>query len=97
MGIKLKKKGIVQFQAIQIYDCGSKQLKLFSEKHIDNEANIRTDKWKGYIALKKEYKYLNQVESNPKKNFRFFHRQMMILKAWLRRIQNSVKNLQLCF
>lgn len=94
MGIKMEKKGIVQCQAIEITDCGSKQLKPFFEKHVDKEANIRTDKWRGYIPLKKEYKNLKQEQSNPKQNFRLFHRQVMMIKAWLRGIHHRVKNLQ---
>jgi hypothetical protein len=90
----MEKKGIVQRQAIQIIGGGTKQLTPFFEMHIDKEANIRTDKWRGYIPLNKEYTNLNQIVSNPKKNFRLFHRQVMMLKSWLRGIHHSVKNLQ---
>ncbi len=44
MGIKMEKKVILQCQAIQTSDSGSKQLKPFFEKHIDKEANVRIDK-----------------------------------------------------
>ena len=94
MGIKMEKKGIVQCHAKEITGGGTKQLKPFFEKHVDKEAKVRTDKWRGYIPLKKEYKNLKQEVSNPKQNFRLFHRQVMMLKAWLRGIHHSVKNLQ---
>lgn len=45
MGIEMKNKGIVRCHALQITDCGTKQLKSFFEKHIAKDAKIRTDKW----------------------------------------------------
>lgn len=94
MGIEMQKKGIVRCHALQIEDCGTKQLKPFFEKHIAKEANIRTDQWRGYRPLKSEYKNLNQEKSNPKQNFKLFHRQVKMIKGWLRGIHHSVKNLQ---
>ena len=94
MGIEMQKKGIVRCHALKIESCGTKQLKPFFEKHISKEANIRTDKWRGYRPLKNEYKNLNQEKSNPKQNFKLFHRQVMMIKGWLRGIHHSVRNLQ---
>lgn len=94
MGIQMKKKGIVQCQAMHISDCGSKQLKPFFNKHISKEARVRTDKWRGYAALKKEYVELVQEKSNPKQNFKLFHRQVMMVKGWLRGIHHSIKHVQ---
>lgn len=94
MGIEMRKRGIVRCQALQITDCGTKQLKPFFDKYIDKQARIRTDKWRGYSPLKNEYKELIQEQSNPKQNFKLFHRQVMMVKGWLRGIHHSVKNLQ---
>ena len=94
MGVEMKKKGIVCCHALQIDNCGSKQLKPFFEKHVSKEAKVRTDKWRGYRPLKNEYKELKQEQSNPKQNFKLFHRQVMMLKGWLREIHHGVKNLQ---
>lgn len=94
MGIEMKNKGIYRCYALQIENAGTKQLKPFFEKHIDKEAKVRTDKWRGYKPLKNEYKELKQEESNPKQNFKMFHRQVMVVKGWLRGIHHSVKNLQ---
>jgi transposase-like protein len=94
MGIQMKNKGIFRCQATQIDNGGSKQLKPFFEKHISKEAKVRTDKWRGYRPLKSEYKELKQEESNPGQNFKLFHRQVMMVKGWLRGIHHSVKNLQ---
>lgn len=94
MGIQMQKKGIVRCHATQVSDCGTKQLKPFFEKHISKEAKIRTDLWRGYTPLIKEFSQLKQEKSNPKQNFKLFHRQVMMLKGWLRGIHHSVKNLQ---
>jgi transposase-like protein len=94
MGIEMKNKGIVRCHAVSITDCGTKQLKPFFEKHIAKEAKVRTDKWRGYRPLKNEYKELKQEQSNPKQNFKLFHRQVMMIKGWLRGIHHSVRNLQ---
>jgi len=37
---------------------------------------------------------LKQEKSNPKQNFKLFHRKVMVIKGWLRGIHHSVKNLQ---
>jgi transposase-like protein len=94
MGIEMKNKGIYRCYALQIENCGTKQLKPFFEKHISKEAKVRTDKWRGYKPLQNEYKELKQEQSNPKQNFKLFHRQVMVVKGWLRGIHHSVKNLQ---
>ncbi len=94
MGIEMKKKGIFRCHALQISGGGSKQLKPFFDKHISKNAQVRTDKWRGYTPLKNEYKQLIQEQSNPKQNFKMFHRQVMMLKGWLRGIHHSVRNIQ---
>lgn len=94
MGIKMKNKGIVRCHALQITDCGTKQLKSFFEMHIAKDAKIKTDKWREFRPLKNDYKELKQDQSNPKQNFKLFHRQVMMIKEWLRVIHHSVKNLQ---
>jgi len=62
----------VQYQAFQIADCGFKQLKLFFEKHIDKEENIRTDMWKGYIPLKSSIKILTRNKVIQSKTLNYF-------------------------
>jgi transposase-like protein/ribosomal protein L37AE/L43A len=94
MGIEMKNKGIVRCYAKQIDNGGSKELKPFFQKFVSREAKIRTDKWRGYEPLKKEYTELKQEASNPSQNFKLFHRQVMMVKGWIRGIHHSVKNLQ---
>ncbi len=94
MGIEVRGKGIGVCRAMHVSNCGTKELKPFFEKCIEKEAEVKTDQWRGYRPLMKEYLNLTQEKSEPKKNFRLFHRQVMMLKGWLRGIHHTVKNLQ---
>lgn len=94
LGVELKNKSIYRCTAQVINNGGAKELRPFFEKHIDKKANVRTDKWRGYTSLKDEYKELKQEKSKPGSNFKLLHRQVMMIKAWLRGIHHSVKNLQ---
>lgn len=94
MGIQIKKGGIVQCYAKQIQNAGTKELKPFFQKFISKAALIKTDKWRGYRPLKHLFPWLNQLESRPRRNFRLFHRQVMMLKAWLRGIHHKVEFIQ---
>ena len=94
MGVQMKNKGIVRCYAIQINGAGTKELKPFFQKFISKQAIVRTDKWRGYRPLKHLFPWLNQQKSEPLKNFRLFHRQVMMLKAWLRGIHHHAKHIQ---
>jgi transposase-like protein len=94
MGIEMKKKGIVRCYARCIDNGGSKELKPFFQKFVSKEAIVRTDKWRGYRPLKNQYPALQQEQSKPSQNFKLFHRQVMMVKGWVRGIHHSVKNLQ---
>lgn len=45
-------------------------------------------------TLKIEYKQLHQQQSDPKQNFKLFHRQVMMIRGGLRGIHHIVRNLQ---
>jgi len=94
IGIERSNKGILKAYARQIDNAGVKQLKPFFEDHICKQAKIKTDKWRSYTSLKKDYKKLNQVKSKGGKNFNVLHRFIMGLKSWLRGIHSSVRDLQ---
>lgn len=94
MGIQMKKGGIIRCYAKQINGAGTKELKPFFQKFINKVAVIRTDKWRGYRPLKHLFPWLNQQQSLPLKNFRLFHRQVMMLKAWLRGTHHKAKFIQ---
>jgi hypothetical protein len=94
MGVELKKGGIQRCFAKHIANGGTKQLRTFFRQSIHRITEVRTDKWRGYRPLQAEYPYLRQEQSEPQRNFRLFHRQVMMLKAWLRGIHHSVKQMQ---
>lgn len=55
--------GVVRAYARQIESSSSKEFLPFFESYISKDAKIITDKWRGYIPLKKEYLRLEQIES----------------------------------
>ena len=94
MAIQHDSYGIRGCYARHIKGCGTKQLRPFFEDHIDKVAKITSDKWRGYSPLKQVYLQLEQIPSKKGKNFPFMHRQIMMLKAWLRGIYHHCKHLQ---
>ena len=92
---KHPKGGISRAYAKVIPNAGTKQLLPFIEQHIDENANITTDKWRGYAPIASGSKYnLNQIYSAKGQNFPMMHRFIMGLKSWLRGIHHRVKYLQ---
>jgi hypothetical protein len=62
---------------------------------IDKQAKMKTDKWRGYQALKKDFENLIQVESGKKGGyFPELHRAIMGFKGWLRGMHQQVEHLQ---
>lgn len=94
IGIEKKKKGVSRMYGKVIDNSGSKELKKFFKKHVDQQATIKTDKWRGYRPLKKEYNKLFQKPSKTGKNFKELHRTIMSFKGWLRGMHHQVKHLQ---
>lgn len=86
---KTGKYGIKRAYAVHIKNASSKELGKVFDNHISKEANIKTDKWKGYAPLQKEYKIV-QEKSEPKKNFKVMHRFIQGLKSWVRGIYHHV-------
>ena len=73
----------------QVIDhASSKCFKPFFEAHIDKNAHIVTDVWKGYYPFKKDYPNLEQVPSDKGKNFKQLHIHIMNIQGWLRGIHH---------
>ena len=87
-------KGVARAYGKVIENAGSKQLKPFMKSVIDENANVKTDQWRGYRPSKKEFKKLIQKKSKNGSNFDSLHRFIMGFKAWLRGIHHSVDHLQ---
>jgi hypothetical protein len=71
------------------------ELGKFMDEHISKDAQIRTDKWRGYLPLKDKYN-IEQIESAKGENFPQLHTTIMNLKGWLRGIHHkcSARHLQ---
>lgn len=95
IAIERKGKGISRMYARVIANAGNKSLKPFFEDHISTDAQVKTDRWKGYTPLKTKYPNLEQIESGIKGgNFPDMHRIIMMMKSWLRGTHHAVDHLQ---
>ncbi len=78
-----------------IRQSSSKELGGFMESVIEKHAHIKTDKWRGYQPLSKDFENLVQVASGKKgNNFPDLHRAIMGFKGWLRGMHHKVGHLQ---
>lgn len=79
-----------------IENSSAKELGGFMIKYISKDAAIITDKWRGYLPLKKVFLKLKQVASEDGKNFKELHIHIMNIKGWLRGIHHhcSKKHMQ---
>ena len=94
IGIERAGKGISRAHARVISDAGVKQLKQFFEDHISDDAHITTDGWRSYKSLKTKGWNIAQKKSKGGKNFDAMHRFIMTMKASIRGIYGSVRDLQ---
>ena len=90
-----KNKGISRMCAKAIRDGAAASLRPLVEKQACKTARIRTDGWTGHAPLKKDFPNLVRERGGEKgSNFPGMHRAITVLKAWLRGIHHSVRNLQ---
>lgn len=71
-----------------IDNASAESLKIIFEKHIAKDAAVKTDGWKGYLPLKKQWN-INQQLSNKGENFKMLHVHIMNIKSWLRGIHHK--------
>ncbi len=82
--VELTESGKVKrFYALKINDFSAKSLKPIFENHIDKEAQVTTDEWKGYRPISKEYS-IRQMPSELGLNFKAIHTIIHKVKSWLR-------------
>jgi len=90
--VELTDKGkIKRMYALKIDNFSSKQLKKMFDKHIDQQAKITTDLWKGYRPISKQYN-ITQIESNNGLNFKALHTMIHQVKSWIRTIYSWVSD-----
>lgn len=68
---------------MQIDNYSSKELLKMFDKHISQDANVLTDKWKGYRPISDSYS-IEQIESNNGANFKTLHTMIHQVKSWIR-------------
>ena len=80
--------GVGRAYAEVIENSSAKELGGFLIKYVSTDAEITTDKWRGYLPLKKEFLKLKQVASEDGKNFKELHIHIMNIKGWVRGIHH---------
>ena len=93
--IEKKGKGVSRLYGKVIGQSSSKELGGLMETVLDKQARIKTDLWRDYRPLKKNFVNLEQVGSGKKGgNFPELHRTIMGFKGWLRGMHHQVEHLQ---
>ena len=94
IAIQTDKQGINRCYAKVIPSADRIELQAFLDQHVTRNAAIRTDQWRGYTSLKGRYPGLKQEASAKGKTFPLMHRQIMMLKGWLRGTHHHCTHLQ---
>jgi transposase-like protein len=85
--------GIQKCYAKVVENAGSDELSAFLVENVEKDTMVRTDKWSGYKPSAKAYN-LVQESSAKGKTHKLVHRQIMMIKAWLRGIHHKCRHLQ---
>jgi transposase-like protein len=88
LALEIVEDGVGRAYAEVIENSSAKELGSFLRKYVSKDAELITDKWKGYAPLKKEFLKLKQVASEDGKNFKELHIHIMNIKGWLRGIHH---------
>lgn len=96
LAIEILEDGVGRAYAEVIENSSAKELGGFLVKYVSKDAEVTTDKWRGYLPLKMEFLKLKQVASEDGKNFKELHIHIMNIKGWLRGIHHhcSKKHMQ---
>jgi len=78
-----KNKGVKRVYIRAIDDYSSNSLRGIFEAHVSTNAQVTTDKWRGYNPLKQDYN-INQIDSLGGKNFLQMHTIIHQVKSWIR-------------
>jgi len=85
--------GIHRCYAKVIENAGGDEICAFLNEKVEKGSTVKTDKWTGYKPSANDFN-LVQEKSNSGKTHKLVHRQIMMIKAWLRGIHHRCKNLQ---
>jgi len=82
--LELTDKGkIKRMYALKIDNFSAKELEKIFDKHIDENAKVTTDLWRGYRPLFEDYN-ITQIKSNNGQNFIALHTMIHQVKSWIR-------------
>ena len=85
---------VKRMYALHIKDFSARSLQYMFIKHIDRNAKVTTDKWKGYRPIAKAYK-ITQIDSNTGFNFKTLHTMIHQIKPWIRTTYSWVSEFNL--
>lgn len=88
LAVEILEDGVGRAYAEVIEHSSAIELGGFLKKYVSQEAEVISDKWKGYTPLKKEFKNLKQIASEEGTNFKELHIHIMNIKGWLRGIHH---------
>lgn len=74
---------VKRMYAMLIEDFSAKSLLPIFDNHIGKEAKVRTDQWKGYLPISRQYN-ITQIPSNNGSNFMALHTMIHQIKSWIR-------------
>ena len=80
---------IKRFYALPINGYSGKEPESIFKAHIDTDAKVGSDGWKGYNKMKKKYD-ITSTKSLPGINFNEIHTVIQNLKSWLRAIPTHI-------
>jgi hypothetical protein len=84
IAVQLTEDGKVRrMYAMKIADFSAKSLQYIFVNHISRDAEITTDKWRGYRPISKVYD-IKQIESKKGLNFKALHTMIHQVKSWIR-------------
>ena len=82
--IQLTDEGKVRRMYVRLIDdFSASSLSTIFDKHIDKEAKITTDLWKGYKPISRHY-HIDQIPSDKGLNFKALHTMIHQIKSWIR-------------
>lgn len=77
--------------AMKIDDFSARSLQYIFVNHMNREAKVTTDKWRGYRPISKVYD-ITQIESKNGLNFKALHTMIHQVKSWIRTIYSWVSD-----
>jgi hypothetical protein len=85
---------VKRMYAMKIEDFSARSLQYIFVDHISREADITTDKWRGYRPISKAFN-ITQIESNKGLNFKALHTMIHQIKSWIRTTYSWVSDYNL--